>query len=256
MFEVGYDPLQWIPSPITDLVQIWEDYKYIAAFYLHRGNAEPSPSLLSQLVEQVTKCPLLLRILATIVLLDSSNFFHIHHILNLSWDEVRAAMSQLQTILDGYAKGVDLRKLILMLLQDSWWDTWRVDTSIDLSWGCIRLRRLIDAGHLPDRLWNPYMNYGRFIRGSPPCAALLSAVREFVLPCNFYQEIECHDVIQWLKSFPEPPLDEIRRWQNLFWEERQRSSERMGNKPITDYEERWRKWERRLDLNTPYEDIY
>ncbi|KAJ6586124.1 hypothetical protein B0H19DRAFT_1369115, partial [Mycena capillaripes] len=128
-------------------------------------------------------------------------------------------MSRLRPILDGYPEVVDLRKLTGMLFQDSRWDTWRVDTSTDLSWGCIRLRRLIDSGHLPKRLWGVHKNYGCFIRGSPPCTVLLSAVQEFVLPCipkdawNRHQESECHDIIQWLKSFPEPPLDEIRRWQ-------------------------------------------
>ncbi|KAJ6525190.1 hypothetical protein B0H19DRAFT_592868 [Mycena capillaripes] len=112
-------------------------------------------------------------------------------------------MSRLRRILDSCPNIVTLHKLIGMF-QDLRWDTWRVDTSIDLSWGCIRLRRLIDAGHLPDRLWSAYTNYGCFIRGSPPCTVLLGAVREFVLPCpedNFRlrQDRECYDVIQWLK---------------------------------------------------------
>ncbi|KAJ6586141.1 hypothetical protein B0H19DRAFT_1017035, partial [Mycena capillaripes] len=60
MFYIGHAnllPLQWIPSPLTDLVQIWQDYKYIEYFHLRHGRAEPSPFLLSQLVEQVTECP-------------------------------------------------------------------------------------------------------------------------------------------------------------------------------------------------------
>ncbi|KAJ6521694.1 hypothetical protein B0H19DRAFT_1203753, partial [Mycena capillaripes] len=57
-----------------------------------------------------------------------------HHFLNLSWDEVRAAISRLRPILDGYLEDVDLRKLAGILFQDSRWNTWRVDTSIDLSW--------------------------------------------------------------------------------------------------------------------------
>ncbi|KAJ6525158.1 hypothetical protein B0H19DRAFT_1276241 [Mycena capillaripes] len=70
IFELGYDsplPLQWFPSPVTDLVQIWQDY--------------------DQLAEQVTECPLLLRILASIVLLGHSNLLAMRHVLNLSWDE-------------------------------------------------------------------------------------------------------------------------------------------------------------------------
>ncbi|KAJ6535013.1 hypothetical protein B0H19DRAFT_1080419 [Mycena capillaripes] len=98
--------------------------------------------------------------------------------------------------------------------------------------------------HRPSRvLW------GRFIRASPACPQLLHGVQECVpavIPPDYWrlhQECECYDVIMWLKGFPEPPLDEIRRWENLFWNERIAASERPRYAPPDDYEERWRRWD-------------
>ncbi|KAJ6475565.1 hypothetical protein C8R45DRAFT_1102840 [Mycena sanguinolenta] len=116
-----------------------------------------------------------------------------------------------------------------------------------LARGCIRVRKLIDSGDLPEwGLWQFEIPWGLFIRASPTCAELLRGVQEFVPPTiprhlSMQQERECYDVIMWLKGFPEPPVEEINRWHDLFWNERRAASERPKNPP-NDYEERWRAW--------------
>ena len=113
-----------------------------------------------------------------------------------------------------------------------------------------------------------WIQWGRFIRGSPCSAELLSGVKEFVPPeepvvyWDVHQDKECHNVIQWLKvrcaipfchphdanllfsqRFPEPPLEEIRRWEMLFLDEQRKSCEHDPDyQPPTDCEERWREY--------------
>ncbi|KAJ7857646.1 hypothetical protein B0H14DRAFT_2578233 [Mycena olivaceomarginata] len=48
--------------------------------------------------------------------------------------------------------------------------------------------------------------------------------------------VEFHDVVQWLKEHPDPPLDLIERWQSYLTKSEDICTHRLWNNP---YEKRW-----------------
>ncbi|KAJ6608446.1 hypothetical protein B0H10DRAFT_526134 [Mycena sp. CBHHK59/15] len=255
--------LSWlkIRSPPEDLVDLWEDYCFMGLLVSVPGHIDPSVcEPLSgddcrQVLSQVVQCPLLPR-LFHVWMVRSGNtkirslvLAEICALLDVSWDELRAAICRLRPIV-----GEDWEKWggLFALMRNSTViqrKSWRPTICIELARGCIRVRKLVDTGRLPEELWDDRIEWGRFIRGSSACPELLRDIRDFVPPpimddrYRLHQEIECHDVLQWLKSFPEPPLDAIHRWENFFCYERKKASERGVFYPPDDYDSRWREWE-------------
>ncbi|KAJ7872921.1 hypothetical protein B0H13DRAFT_1026471 [Mycena leptocephala] len=197
--------------------------------------------------QEVAECPILLRISGMWLLAGSSNLRLLPHLLDVPWETVRAALCRLRPVTGdrGLWGLVDFARKVWEL---SGRDASRVGLSLDFAWSCLRVRKLINSGCLPEDLWNERIEWGRLIRICPPSPELLKGVREFVPPpirsdtWYLHQEMECYDVIQWLKKFPEPPVDEISRWQKLFCNEWERATKRPAFSPPADYGLRWQRW--------------
>ncbi|KAF7349087.1 putative nwd2 protein [Mycena venus] len=261
------DILPWlkrIQPPPEDLLRVWRDSDYVSDLRLSMRNDEdgllPVPWRLisGQVMDQVAHVPLLLYIAGAMLWVDYINLIVLRHILNVSWDEFLTALCRLRPIMRSAEINMwrhNMCQLLAMIIHDwttSHQGTWRANICSRLARGCIRVRKLIDNGDLPERgLWEDTIPWGLLIRASPICAELLRGVQEFVPPTiprhyeSIQQEHECYDVIMWLKGFPEPPLDEINRWHDLFWNERRAASERPEYNPPNDYEERWREWDQK-----------
>ncbi|KAJ6558802.1 hypothetical protein DFH09DRAFT_527347 [Mycena vulgaris] len=253
--DVAFLWIERIQPVPGDLVRAWQDYDYISSLWPRR-HLRPRVQLSfwrqisGRVMEQVLQCPLLLHIAGALLWNHDIDLTAIHHLLDVSWVDVCAALCRLRPILRDRLSLSDLPALLIQDWMTTQQGTWRSNICRQLAQGCIRVRKLIDTGRLPeDGLWMYEIPWGRFIRGSPVSPELLRGVQEFVPPpipnyyCGLPQECECHDVMMWLKSFPEPPLDEIRRWQNLFESERKAASKRQEYAPPEDYDERWREWE-------------
>ena len=77
-------------------------------------------------------------------------FLELRQLLNVSCDELRAAICRLRPI---FAEYVPDLVAVYAFIQDSMTPSkWRAIISIDLAFGYIRVRRLIETGYLPDRL--------------------------------------------------------------------------------------------------------
>ncbi|KAJ7215390.1 hypothetical protein GGX14DRAFT_442873 [Mycena pura] len=270
LFEPGVDEsvLLWLktiqPSP-EDLLRVWHDYSYARELdvFLQEDPDRPLPvpwGLISgQVMCQVAHVPLLLHIAGAMLWAGYINLIALRHLLNVSWDEVLTALCRLRPIMWGAEIDIhSMGHLPAMIIREwtaSHQGTVRANICSRLAHGCIRVRKLIDSGDLPELgLWEFVIPWGLLIRASPTCAELLRGVQEFVLPIildnrgSIQQERECYDVIMWLKvckGFPEPPVDEINRWHDLFWNERRAASEHPEYNLPNNYEERWQEWDQK-----------
>jgi hypothetical protein len=107
-------------------------------------------------MQQVVQCPLLLYIASTMLWNEIVGFPGIRHLLDVSWDEVRAALCRLRPILHNWLQVANLCEFPALLIHD-WMSNqqrgWRAKICIQLAWGCFRLRKLINTGRLPENVW-------------------------------------------------------------------------------------------------------
>jgi hypothetical protein len=113
----------------------------------------------------VVHCPLLLYMAGAILWgsetypPDEFSLTQLRHVLNVSWDEVRTALCSLGPIMQPLRPRIRncyIRGFAGLLIRD--WKiaqpgAWRAKICNRLAWGCIRMRKQIDAGLLPDKLW-------------------------------------------------------------------------------------------------------
>ncbi|KAJ7854956.1 hypothetical protein B0H14DRAFT_2755409 [Mycena olivaceomarginata] len=104
--------------------------------------------------------------------------------------------------------------------------------SRDLACGYLRLMQQIEGGDQPMSLWKilqyrkPGCEWGRHIRSSPQSdPELLQKLNQFLPPQEVFLQrefplapVEFHDVIQWLKTSPNPQPNLIDRWQGYLAE--------------------------------------
>ncbi|KAJ6570485.1 hypothetical protein DFH09DRAFT_416927 [Mycena vulgaris] len=139
----------------------------------------------------------------------------------MTWDELRAIISPLRSLLGffGQHMGRAIQALLKFTIQNPMicpepypWPT----ICRALARGWLRLLKCADS-RLPDPQRISYPYWGRLVRLSPHCSDVLADIRN-VSPligrsvvCYSYFDI--HDVLQWLKGFPQPPLDMIKQWE-------------------------------------------
>jgi hypothetical protein len=149
---------QRITLPPTDLVNIWEDYDYIAADW-DRGGAVSSEQVQSwrqisgHVIEHAVQCPVLLHIAAASLWFKYPSLTCIRHLLNLSWDEVRASLCRLRSIIPEELRLGDVLALLIRDWMTQHKATWRSDICDQLGWGIIQVRKLMEIGHLPEPVW-------------------------------------------------------------------------------------------------------
>ncbi|KAJ6509802.1 hypothetical protein DFH09DRAFT_1198666, partial [Mycena vulgaris] len=137
------------------------------------------------------------------------SLLYIQFLLEIPWDELRASIGPLRSIL-GEHGGDKIRALLNFTIRSTTicpeaypWPT----TCKDVARGCIRLLKFQDY-RLP------------------------ADIRDFspgVFSC-----FDIHDVLQWLKGFPQPPLDVIEKWEKY-----QDQDSRSSGGPISTHELAW-----------------
>ncbi|KAJ7902291.1 hypothetical protein B0H13DRAFT_760564 [Mycena leptocephala] len=197
--------------------------------------------------EQLYQCPLLCRIVQACILGFNWNLVHFHILLDISWDELRAAICTLRPF-----TGADEKKIVALLkcmARHLLSDASSRAMSLELARGSIRVLNDIRTGQQPSSLWPEHHCWSRYVRASPCSLELLQDIRDFVpFKSNKYPvKYACtaqqyHDVLQWLKAFPNPPQDVIEIWQNYLkaacddWVWLRRD----------DPDDEWRWWQNRL----------
>jgi hypothetical protein len=136
---------------------IWEDYKYLdSSTSRNRRPSEPlSAQQLTQLIKRLAECPVLLKFLHAYLWAYEPKVYltEMRHLLNVTWDELRATLCPLRPIL-----GENRPNLLQMgrALQNSttaFPPNWRANISLELACGCLRVRKEIESGFLPEALW-------------------------------------------------------------------------------------------------------
>jgi hypothetical protein len=107
-------------------------------------------------MDQLAACPLLQKIVHTYVWVEDKDqtfwLTDLQPLLNVSWDKLRGAICRLRPIFAEYFPDLaELSAFIHNMMVNP--PTWREKISMDLAVGCIRLRRKIDSGRLPGKLW-------------------------------------------------------------------------------------------------------
>ncbi|KAJ7118247.1 hypothetical protein C8R44DRAFT_190324 [Mycena epipterygia] len=148
----------------------------------------------------------------------TSRLFSIHCLLDFPWDEIRKSICPLRTIMDKNKGNLDG---LLTYASDASLRPKPASIFYDLSRGYLRLMRSVLDHKLPSCLiWTRTSTWGFILRASSPCDVILREVRElefasagtalldYTLPHDF------HNILQWLKTFPEPPHDLIARFEH------------------------------------------
>ncbi|KAJ6598346.1 hypothetical protein DFH09DRAFT_1131566 [Mycena vulgaris] len=206
----GEKILGWLKNmrPLPEgLIGLWEDYRFMilcditwlktARIQISRG---PGWKLSPQvgMIIHAYKLHNENRILTSL-----SN---IRLLFNYPWEELRTAICSLRGIIDEKLAVPTLSALA------------EPPNSVvpDLVHGCIRLLNKIATHKLPWEFRSATHAWSRLLRSCPPCPEILqdlweiepalesSKLFEYYDPDQFR-----HNIIQWLKTFPQPPLDLI-----------------------------------------------
>ncbi|KAJ7908105.1 hypothetical protein B0H13DRAFT_2498528, partial [Mycena leptocephala] len=252
MVEGTLELLKKIENPPVDLVNMFKEYQFMqfvsASIYdMSFGSpkddidSDCSPSdpedrfpVLS--VAELEQCLLLCRIVQAYILEYKWDLVDLHVLLDISWDELRAAICTLRPF-TGADKGKIIARLQCMarrLLSDA---SSRA-ISLELARGSIQLLNDIRTGQQPSKLW--YEVFTQIKATTPP----LGPSNEFGFPVeDACRPNHYHNVLQWLKAFPNPPQDVIAIWQDhLMAAGDDWKWHWVGNDP--DYW--WKKWQNEL----------
>ncbi|KAF7362588.1 WD40 repeat-like protein [Mycena venus] len=215
-------------SATEDLVCLWEDYNllnfYDWIFHRYSDMKHPPADTDAQKCHQLfSQYPQLLRVIQAwwICRIDfdplvtqSPSLFYIRLLLDIPWDEMRMLIRPLHSLkVNSVQSGALLFSANAIV---------RCPTICrDLSRGCIRLFKGIETEVLPLQLWLHGIQWGRLIGSAPICPELLQELRDLepptirpsIMPRSVYGPRQFRYLLVWLKSFPEPPLDIISRWE-------------------------------------------
>ncbi|KAJ7450445.1 hypothetical protein FB451DRAFT_722604 [Mycena latifolia] len=245
--------IHWLKKcspPPEDLITLWEDYCFIIEFDLALSQRHLIPAHLSDAACHtiLSQSPGLFRILqawwvchTAIPLmppLQMDGLLYIRFLLHIPWDELWAILRASHSLMGGRS----IEKLSILLIFTLRSTTispeiypWPL-TCRDLARGCIRL--LLDQDGPPiDRaviFWAP------LVRLSPPCDDLLADIRNFSPSLKMDAVDILHNVLEWLKTFPQPPFDVIDRLQGYLDEHHQCFHPGISYCPtFKECEERW-----------------
>ncbi|KAJ7902288.1 hypothetical protein B0H13DRAFT_2275020 [Mycena leptocephala] len=219
MVEDTLELLRKIGNPPADLVNMFEDYQFMhfvttslrgITLGVPEDDIDSDCSLgdpedsFSAGWEQLYQCPLLCRIVQAFILEMNWEWVDLHILLDVSWDELRAAICTLRPF-----TGADKGKIVALLkfmAQQLLSDASSRAISLELAHGSIRFLNDIRTGQQPSRLWCEVFTQ---IKATIPLGPTNKFPEEYACTGKDY-----HDVLQWLKAFPNPPQDVIAIWQN------------------------------------------
>ncbi|KAJ7925053.1 hypothetical protein B0H13DRAFT_2314847 [Mycena leptocephala] len=181
------------------------------------------------------------------------NLCHLRILLDLGWDDITAALSALRSIIGGGTlKQVVAGTIAILALSLELYPASTCPVVSDLALGCLRLVQQIAVKDLPLSTTDVHLKWGQLIRCSTHSnPKLLHKLHEFVgrpswdfLPAYEYamrswlRPTEFYDIIQWLKSLPDPPLELIERWQSYLRQSRDIYLREQA-RPLSELEKMW-----------------
>ncbi|KAJ7812742.1 hypothetical protein B0H14DRAFT_1452254 [Mycena olivaceomarginata] len=242
------------PLPPNDLVQLWENYRYMTVCDMTWWNATKEATINEDGIHHIVceALPELVRILQAYPLLYDTprgNFptlWEIRHVLNLSWDQLQTIVCPLRVSIGDNPK--ELERLFLSVSHRKRIRELCSDQSLkDLATGAMRLMIKLSNHQLPGEFYASAPCWGCVLRACPPCPDLLQTLREaegasaISDPRRPYNNGNIHNVIEWLKKFPEPSWDLIARIQNLLHESKEPKGLYWRDDAL-DPEELWTEW--------------
>ncbi|KAJ7280853.1 hypothetical protein C8J57DRAFT_1300249 [Mycena rebaudengoi] len=120
--------------------------------------------------------------------------------------------------------------------------------ALRLARGSARLLKDMATGQKPLYYLQVLAQWGYFVRASTPSLELLQDIREFPsfetlsgLVLYGDEPENYHSILQWLKTFPNPPLDLIDIWEGYLRESYNEHSSR--GRDANSLEDQWRTWQ-------------
>ncbi|KAJ6551270.1 hypothetical protein B0H19DRAFT_1157061 [Mycena capillaripes] len=251
--------LDWLKrsqSLPEDLVHLWEDYCFMSHYesILHGQRefngiqvTEKDWDHYRQMLLQAS--PSFLRIFRAIPFVHgwtqgwTSCLLSVRMQLNISWDELRIALCFLRSLKDqdgGDLEGFIMKVLIVALdhtLLPCNFDSMMWDLACSTLYAMLQVVR----GEMGKCILTYLMGWGRYLRSCPPSQKLLRDLCDTEpIWKDIYGETEAsdpnyHSIIQWLKTFPEPPQELIIRVEGYMERQRESTGYTHG------YEDDWRK---------------
>ncbi|KAK7042222.1 AAA-16 domain-containing protein [Favolaschia claudopus] len=246
--KLGAKILAWLNKmelrPIEE-IQRWEDYSYMA--FVHSTvndfdfDAEPDmPMDDSKDKWSLLQNPELIRLLRFSMALPAlTPLFQFRLLLGYSWGELRSVICALRAI---YGRDEMALTRLWSWLQDPnfareiypWPSVFRA-----LALQSVRLVKGVHGGALPSQSLGYWLEWGRYIRSSPPCPELLCEISSFMprdgSEYGISTDNEIYDVLRWFESYPDVPRSERSRWARYL--PRGTRSEKHDA-----FETRWRSW--------------
>ncbi|KAJ7437017.1 hypothetical protein FB451DRAFT_181078 [Mycena latifolia] len=217
-----------LPPP-EDLITLWEGYCFVIDYNSILDWSRPITARLPDATCHaiISQFPGLLRIfqawwvyltVCSDLMAQSPSLLYLLFVLPIPWDERAAIVCAFRSLLNDESRTKKIHALLNFTLRSTKicrevypWPT----TCRDLARGCIRLQN--DFMPKVPEYCNYYVRYwARLARLTPPCSDLLADIRDFspsFRPFEMSYLFEIHDVLQWLKGLPQPPLDTIKCWQ-------------------------------------------
>ncbi|KAJ7489213.1 hypothetical protein FB451DRAFT_1224054 [Mycena latifolia] len=228
--------LQKMNPPPDDLIQFWRDCEFMLLCDEVWSRTVLATCRPSVQLPSINLSPQILRILhayqsltyvsgGTLTIQYPIKAMHL--LLELSWDELRTAIYSLAQL------------LISTFVSDL------TPVRLDMARGFLRLVKRIETGEVPMDLqlyWTTQQAWVRQVRLCPPCPDLLWDLRDLDLALTengnigYWRAEDFHHIVQWLKTFSEPPIELIVRFEHHL------KGCRASSLDVNYFEAQWRKW--------------
>ncbi|KAJ7821022.1 hypothetical protein B0H14DRAFT_3146902 [Mycena olivaceomarginata] len=207
--------LNWLkrsrPLP-EDLIRLWEDYRFMSSceFIWQKSGTRGgwlTKKDRSRYQRVLSASPSLIRVLQAIECCREITLFEIHILLDFSWDELRMVICSLCSLMGNERK--DIEKVLLVALEVF---PARDSISWDLACGSMRALWQILEGELDFNVGWQLSGWSRYLGSCPPSRDLLQDLQD-IEPAlrRGFLVYERSQIVQWLKTFPEPPQQLISR---------------------------------------------
>ncbi|KAJ6509809.1 hypothetical protein DFH09DRAFT_1435590 [Mycena vulgaris] len=212
-------------APPAPVIELWQNYRFIIhcdSIFKHRQIPAPRGFSNAACHAILSQSPELLRVIQAWWVWDATychpmGLLHIRRLLDIPWDELEASIGPLRSFPGNNDEG-QIQALLEFTIQNPTicpepypWPT----ICRALARGCLRV---LCAEPMPRLFTIPIVNWGRLIILSPHCSDLLADIHHFSpfiaqRLASVRRPFNIYDVLQWLKGFPQPPLDVIKQWE-------------------------------------------
>ncbi|KAF7328549.1 NACHT domain-containing protein [Mycena venus] len=254
--------LNWLkkfnPLPL-DLIRLWEDYEFMLSddvWDTCRTIVQPGPSRNHPTVLSDISLPLLQLLYAYRLLLPDErgerwNRYKLHLLLDLPVAELRTMFCPLRTIVseEQHQNQDHMRKPFIFNSGLTPLRKSELESLIwDLACGGLRVLKGVLSGELPHIYGTHIQGWSFFLRCCIPSASFLRSLEEISddWPTDWYlswaQVPDFHNIAQWLKTFPNPPIELISQFESRVKFMRDLKPP-LRLKSFESFEEEWRMWQ-------------